>query len=236
MTYTNLIGWMNTLEDLLFPRPAPKLGDSLQKIILANNKAFGPSPITGGIIHRISAPTALIVATVIDANAPIITAVLGCSHNEAVALLAAGIKGESRFDPRAINPNKNKARPNETPAAAFGRHDLGLCQFSARVVSMDADNAGLSPAQIQAECENPAYAVPRFARAVAKLLIDAHAAVATDPTLLEGVPNRDPRILAFTGYNAGETGAKTLARANRGMPYGQNWVDTAAAFLAILNG
>jgi len=236
ITAEEIKGWFATFMSILFTPRSAKPGDSLTTIILSETRAFGPSPITGGVIHKINAVTAETVALAIEEAAPILQAVLKGDIEESVAFLAAGICGESRFDPNAINPNLNKFKHGETVNEAFGRHDLGIAQFSARVVSLDPGMAGLTNEQIQTKAMDVNFAIPRFAHCVAKLLTDTRNEVLADSSLLNNVPNKDVHILALEGYNTGEHGAKLREQADETMTYGSNWVAKATSYLKILKG
>ena len=100
----------------------PTMQQKLEALIEHENGAFGPSPTTGGFIHAIDA----------TARAQIARLIIEYAKPEAglpVSLFAAWIRGESRFDSAAENPNRQKAVPGETPAQAFLHADLGIAQY-----------------------------------------------------------------------------------------------------------
>lgn len=229
-------GWLKTAMSAIF-HPTAKPGNNLQQIIMSETRDFGPSVLTGGQLHKINSATATLVANEIIATAPVVQQVLKGSVTQAIAFLAAGICGESRFDPCAINPNLNKYFRGESIQEAFWRHDLGIAQFSARVLCSDPSMKGLTNSEIQLKAEDIKFAIPHFAALVAKLITDTKAETDADPGILKNVPINAYLILATEAYNTGFTGAKNLTALAKGnWTYGSNWLSKTADYIKILQG
>lgn len=237
MNLTSLIDWLKTFVSLVQPHPAPKeievnnapdIVATLTSIILSETREFGPSPKTGGHLHQIDAATAKHVATLIATHAP--------QHGLEPAFVAAGLCGESRFDPNAINPNWQDAKPGENATDAFLHTDLGIGQFDGATIYNYPEMKGLSIAAIQAKACDPEWAIPAFCTFVKKLLDNTAIEVSADPSLLANTANRDERILATEAYNAGLHGAAHIAHQRGDMSYGERWVQRYLSYDALLKG
>lgn len=202
---------------------------TLTSIILSETRAFGPSPRTGGVIHQINDGTAKQIAELIVKHAP--------EYGLAPSLIAAGLCGESRFDPTALNPNwQDRTKPQETEFEEFMHTDIGLCQFDGATLFDDPEFKGATLAQVRAKAYDPNWSVPAFCAFVAKLVTDTKAEVAAEQTLLDNVPNHDIMVLTTEAYNAGLHGAAHHAHAKGDFSYGQRWVANAAKYEALLKG
>jgi hypothetical protein len=259
--WSALGGWLKTIISYLTPNPppvtvltddasAPKIAmasavsakptidvqATLKSYILSRTKAFGPSPTTGGIIHTIDAATADKLASLI--------VLYGAKYDLEPAFIAAGIAGESLYDPLAVNPNYQDAKSkNETAEDQFLHTDIGLCQFDgATLVAADgifADLAGCTYAQIKAKAYDCDWAVDHFCAFVSKLLADTNEEVYLNPKLLDNIKAntvRDrTRTLAVEAYNSGETGAEALAKSGTDLSYGERWMQTYATISLLLS-
>lgn len=228
---TALLGWLQSVVSAVSPHPSPKVTvnssiTTLKSIILSETRTFGPSPRTGGTIHTVNALTAETVANLIINKSK--------EFDLDPALIAAGICGESLFDPTAINPNHQDAKPGETAHEAFLHTDLGLCQFDAATLIGSPEFAGKNDAAIKTQAMDPNWSVPAFCKFVEKLIHDAKSEVGLEPSLLDNVPDHNFLIFALEAYNAGEHGAMHIAHAKGSFSYGQHWVDKYKAYAKIL--
>jgi len=190
---------------------------SVLDLLKQERGSFGPSPRTGGVAHRLTDADAATVAELIEqyALAPLDP-----------AMMCAWFRGESYFDPGAINPNNQDAKPGETPEEAFLHTDLGIGQFDGK--ELLGMLPGLSWQDAESKAFDPFWAIPQFARMATGLLtwaedVDNHLRVA-------GVtpPYGIAQVLAFEAYNAGRTGA--LVRVLNASP------NAANAFAISANG
>jgi hypothetical protein len=257
---TELEGWVASLVSYIDHPPLPKTG-SLQSIILAEARNYGPSPTTGGHLTKCSLADSLTISSGILKWAP--------QYGLDPAWVAAGMAGESCFCITAENPNNQDAKPNETPLQAFMHWDGGLGQFDGNtVISSLGIFADLAPIwgpggksswsndlgaiyETKAKIFDPEWSVQHFC-AFLKSLKDAtneevYLSQQNGDDILKGVYNQDIDILTAEAYNAGFTGArlisqKTAPGASTAMPpsgswsYGINWKNRYTAYKAILQG
>lgn len=186
-------------------QPAPT-GLTLEQLIQRENLPF-TSPRTGGVIHQIVASVCTQVAALIRRAAS------GAGID--VALLAAWIAGESRFDPAAFNPNRQNDKPGQTPEQAFAHADVGIAQFDGAIIAGLPGMAGLTWQQQSVKALDPVWAVPQMARMIASLKawgeeFDAQLRSfgVTEP--IYGTPI----TLYGEAYNVGRGGAAARAIAN----------------------
>lgn len=209
-------------------KPVVNLVASVKAIILSETREFGPSPHTGGHLHKLTDAKAQKVAELIVSSGP--------QYKLEPAFVAAGLCGESRFDPDAINPNWQDATKGEVAHAAFLHTDLGLAQFDAATLASEPEFKGLSDEAIRAKAMDPEWAVPAFCKFVRALLDATQKEVAADPSLLVNVPDHDVRILATTAYNAGLHGAAHLAHTHGDFSYGVRWMSNYNKYSTLLKG
>jgi hypothetical protein len=211
-----LEAWLNAIRAWL-SAPAPTNDpDPLVAIILSETADLGPFPTTHGVIHKITPDMASEIAALIRQNV---------TPRVDVALAQAWIRTESIDDPAAIDPNANKAKPNEPEEEAFAHTDIGLGQFDGATLEGMPEFAGKSPSQITAIVEDPHWAVPAFFRYADSLLVRAAAHCAQEPSLLQGCGG-DSRRLGIEAYNKGfgESGrGGALAIARRGQYNPDDW-------------
>jgi len=210
------------------PTPAVNQVATLVSIIMSVTRDFGPSLKTGGQIRKVNAAQAETIAQLILAEAK--------TSGIDAAMLAAGIAGESCFDPTAVNPNNQDAKKGESAHEAFLHKDIGLCQFDAATIIARPEMHGLTDEQVEAKALEPQWAVPAFAQFVHTLLADTEKEVAADATILTHVPNKDPRVLATLAYNHGLHGALNIARENGDFAYGVSWMARYTQYAALLKG
>lgn len=233
--FKTILAWLRALFSTVTAPPplvpSPTRKTTLVDIMLNWSRDFGPSLVTGGYLRKIDKTTAQVVSNVIYATA--------LATGMEVEMLAAGIAGESRFDPHAFNPNNQDAIPGESLYAAFLHADIGLCQFDGATLARDPEFSGKSVSYIIEKAFDPSWSVPKFAQHVNQLLIDASKEVASDPTLLDHVKDRDIRILAVEGYNKGEHGARLAEQHKaydpKAMSYGEAWMQRYHDYKALLN-
>ena len=164
-------------------RPAT-LEEKLDALIAHENGVFGPSPKTGGVIHAIdSAKRAQIARVIVQVVAS--TQVDSGGVKASVPLFASWIKGESRFDDGAYNPNTPqkfgaKLTPGyqsvmtrtiatvvngqtttrmETLGEAFLHTDWGLGQFDGKELVGFPDLAGMTWDQMRDTALDAAWAI-----------------------------------------------------------------------------
>jgi hypothetical protein len=221
-----------SLEDP--PKPGLDKLETLTNIILSQAAEFGPSPRTGGILHKVDVETAKVVAAgVIEAAS---------SYGLSEAFLLAGLSGESRCDPLAINPNNQDAVAGESPAAAFRHMDIGIAQFDGATLLQRSgiflELKLLDQDQIKAKALDPTWAIGKFGAFVKQLVVETKLETEADPSLLQHVPDGDINILTTEAYNAGAHGAALIAK-HAGLAgdwsYGQNWVKRAKEYQALLD-
>ncbi len=184
---------------------------------------------SGGVIHKIDAATAHDEAgDMIDA---------AHAHGISVCDLAALIRGEADFDARAWNPNNQDAKPPETLAEAFAHADIGIGQLDGATLEGMPEFEGATPDEIEAKAFDPKWALGIVATTIAGNLAWARAQFIADSSLVGKVPSGDPRVLGFTAYNAGRTGAlhiaHSLGRAG-GWSYGSGVVARSVAYARLL--
>lgn len=183
------------------------LEDKLTALIIQENAPFGPSPKTGGKINKISAATAQQVAQLLIAACT--------AETFSVPLAAAWIRGESRFDPNALNPNLQDAKhPNETPEEVFHHTDVGIGQIDGN--SLAGLLPGLTWEQQRDKALDPTWAVPM----AVKLMVGLFEWAKEQDAFLHRVgisPNYglDYLLLCCEAYNVGKSGA--LARVVKGL-------------------
>jgi hypothetical protein len=196
---------------------------TLYELVLKERISIGPTD-TGGIIHLITDEVAAAVTTALY-NAATATPPAGTMTPGAfVSLLFAWVRGESGFDPQAIDPNKDRAKPGETPQETFLHTDYGLGQYDG------SELAGLFPdfewEQQMARAYDITWAAPYMVYTVLNLLAWADAQY--EAFRAHGVTCPvSANILAFEAYNAGHSGA--LGRALKAL-------DGKGASLAVAGG
>ena len=218
-----LLGWAQSFVSWLTSPPLPSPGSTLADIIMSETRDYGPSPITGGHLSKIDRSTAELIASLILDECS--------SADEDPAFIAAGICGESAFDPKAIDPNNQDAKPNETPHDKFLHTDFGIGQFDGYILAAEPSLKSLTDEQIQAKAEDITWAIPHFVTLVSQNRKDVMAAIKQDPSILNKVPNKDPEVLIAQAYNSGLRGALESVT----FPYGQRWVNRAYQYKQILN-
>jgi len=184
---------------------------------------------SGGVIHKIDAATAHDEAgDMIDA---------AHAHGISVCDLAALTRSESCWDARAWNPNNQDAKPPETLAEAFAHADIGIGQLDGATLEGMPEFEGATPDEIEAKAFDPKWALGIVATTIAGNLAWARAQFIADSSLAGKVPSGDPRVLGFTAYNAGRTGAlhiaHSLGRAG-GWSYGSGVVARSVAYARLL--
>jgi len=184
---------------------------------------------SGGVIHKIDAATARGEAG----------AMISAAHAHAISVcdLASLISNESRYDPRAFNPNLQDAKPGETLAQAFAHADIGIGQLDGATLEGMPEFEGATPDEIEAKAFDPKWALGIVATTIASNLAWARAQFVADLSLVGKVPSGDSRVLGFTAYNAGRTGAlhiaHSLGRAG-GWSYGSGVVARSVAYARLL--
>jgi hypothetical protein len=224
---STLAGWVKTAVSFITAPPLPSPGSTLADIIMSETRDYGPSPVTGGHLKKIDRSTAEIVADLILKEA--------YKAGESAAFIAAGICGESCFDPTAIDPNNQDGKPGETDHQKFLHTDFGIGQFDGNILVAEPELKGLSDADIQAKAEDITWAIPHFCAIVAGNRKAVMYAVEKAPDLLDNIPNRDPEIIIAQAYNSGLSGALYQAKNNGKFTYGIKWVQKAAEYHQILN-
>jgi hypothetical protein len=236
---TDLVGWIQTLESFVESHPAPVAGltelETMTNIIVSQARSYGPSLTTGGHLSAVTQEQAQQIAGLILKWVAV--------YKLDPALVVAGLSGESRCDPNAMNPNYQDAQPGEDANAAFHHCDIGIAQFDGatlvQATGIFADLAGLSYAEIKAKALDPDWAIEHFCAFVAKLFADTEKEVANDPALLTEVPAGDIRILATEAYNAGPTGAAHIAHTNGtagNWSYGSGWINRYTTYAMVMKG
>jgi hypothetical protein len=162
---------------------------------------------SGSQIGVIDAQEATLIAGCIQAMA-------GTYPLATVAILAAWIAGESLFDPRAINPNNQEAKPGESAQDIFFRTDYGLVQVDGRYMSSHNQMQGLTQEQMLEKVYDPAWAVEDLAITATKLLTWSRTLTpkACGPYL--------PLVVGFNAYNKGQEGTLKLIAEGEPLLYG----------------
>lgn len=201
----NILRYLGSLALAALERlwPTQTNADPLVAVILANTIAIGPMLRTGGIIHKISADTAILVAGFVRKYSR------WCGLK--VSLVAALLDGESRFDPKADDPNNQDAKPGETADQAAQHADLGIEQEDISTAEGDPAFKGQTLAQIEAKLLDPDYGVHYVCSTLEDHLAWAARAFVDDVTLRDKVPNGDPNVLGVQAYNSGKNGALKMA-------------------------
>lgn len=191
--------------------------DPLVNYIMSQTLNYGPSLKTGGYIRKIEESTAADIASYIRKYAP----QYKFGKCNGIAVITAGMAGESRFDPLATCPNNQVAKPNETEHERLLHTDCGLAQFDyATLVNEFANDAAFLKAVY-----DPNWATSRMCEFVQSLFVDVNNRVAAELSILNGVPGHDIRVLTFQAYNAGAHGACSMARdPNSVWTYGMAWL------------
>jgi hypothetical protein len=209
----------------------PDVLATLTQLILSQTESLGPMPGTGGVIHTVSATTAATIASLIVEDAQL--------FGIKVSLVASLIRGESDFDPAAIDPNDQDAKPGETAAQAVAHTDFGIEQEDGATAIGDPQFAGFSLSAIEAKLLDPVYGVRYVVQTLADNINFAQAAFVADPSLAKKVPNGDPTVLACEAYNAGQTGALHIAHTAGAVAsawaYGLGVVTRAATWSPLLD-
>ena len=146
-----VMGWLETVVSAVEIHPVAKLGptveDTLTSIIVSQARNYGPSLVTGGHLHAVTKEQAVAVAQAIALYAPI--------HNVDPYLILAGLEGESRCDPYALNPNFQDGKPGETVTQRWMHTDVGAGQFDGSTLSQQdgifSDLKGLSIDEMEAK-------------------------------------------------------------------------------------
>lgn len=199
------LGWVrDTFAGLFSSSPA----DPLVALILSENHAAGPFLTTGGVIHRDTPEEAVQVAKFLREYAP--------AFNVRLSLTASVARGEGDFDPSAIDPNNQDAKPGETPEEALLHEDVGEEQEDVSTAEGDPAFKGLTLEQIIRELMNPDYGAKFICSVTAANIEWARQQFAADPSLLSIVPFGDPEVLGVQAYNLGKNGALKYARAGGG--------------------
>lgn len=209
---------------------APKAAsaDPLVALILSENHALGPMPVTGGQTFSVSPATATLVAALIRKYAK--------AFGVPISLVTSLIRGESDFSPAAIDPNDQLDTPGETAAQKAEHADLGIEQEDVSTAEGDASFKGMTLAQIEAKLVDPDYGVRYVCATLAGNLTWARAQFAADSSLETKVPNGDPDVLACQAYNSGPTGALHLAHTSGltgNWSYGLGVLSRAAAMRTL---
>lgn len=198
---------------------------TLEQLIKQQNYAFS-NPATGAVISKIEEPTITFIANLIrkSAKPPVAP----------VALVAAWIKGESLFDPRAVNPNNNKAHPaGDTPYQAFLRTDYGIAQVDGRYMSGHRGMAGILWSEQVKKAYDPEWAVPDLVETIIALMQWAEDITEHDASLLKAVGG-DHRIIGANAYNHGEAGTMLMIQRGQALAYGQALIARADLYAKVL--
>lgn len=145
------------------------------------------NPAKGSHIHKLDAPAARRVAAAVVAAAR--------AADVPLAYLAAAIRQESAFDPRAENRNLDRH-----PEGGLATTDLGMAQISGRnLVAMFPD---LTDEERRTRAFDEVWAAGWMAGAYRTLLTWAK----------DAFPGSDPFYVATLAYNKGRTGAALIVR------------------------
>ena len=135
IAFNTLVMWGRAFISKTFPPTAAATGDSLAEIIMSESINSGPDLWTGKVIHKIPFIEAHRIAGIILEEAP--------KYGLEVAMVAAGIAGESRFDQFATNPNCQVARFGESRREAFLRTDMGIAYNNAATRQSCSSKSGV---------------------------------------------------------------------------------------------
>jgi hypothetical protein len=216
---------LTTSVKLYMGAPVVPAKATLVDIIMSQTMNYSSST-TGGHLCKISLDTAIKVAAVIEATAP--------KYGLTVPLVAAGIRGESDFDPAAVDPNNQDAKPGETPDQAILHTDIGIGQFDGATLVAKPEFKGCTLCQIEAKAYDMNWAIPAYCAFVEGLIAATKSEVALYPDLLVNTPNHDYMVLALQAYNSGVHGAAEMARAKGSFSYGLAWLQRSGQYAAIL--
>ena len=121
----------STILTFLLRQPAPTATSPgtpqtrAVQLILSVTESIGPMLGTGGVIHAVSAATAPTLVTYIFASAS--------KNRIAVSMLMSTLRGESDFDPNALDPNDENVVPGETADQLLQNDDVGEAQGQYRI-------------------------------------------------------------------------------------------------------
>lgn len=209
-----LKGWIQTAVSYVTQPPVPTKA-SIVELIMSRTCNYGPSPRTGGVIHKIDQATAEAVADeILAAHAQYPTV--------PVALIVAGLDQEGRFDPNASNPNwQDKVNNPETELEAFEHEDVGIAQIDGSTLIGYPELHGKSIAEMRAWAFDIKNAIPKFVSIYADNIKHANDFFTSPLSSYKQqakiyVPNGNPLVLAIEAYNAGWTGAANLVKQAKG--------------------
>jgi hypothetical protein len=211
-------------------KPAPDKITVLAQLIESRTIAIGPLPTTGGVIHQVTKSQAVALAGIIVKSA--------AQNRVRLSQLQSLLDGESRDDAKAINPNRQDAKPGETAAQALDHEDVGIEQEDVTTAKGDPQFAKLTDSQIIDKLLDPLYGVDFAASILRNNLERARKDFAANPALAKLVPNGDPDILGFEAYNTGYEGAMAIALRDGvkgNWKYGVGAVDRANGWAALLD-
>jgi hypothetical protein len=200
-------GYVPTMFQSQAAPSGPPSEAALTALIIKSNypmPAIPPPFGTGGHIAKITPEVAAQMAHLILSEAARV--------KRDPIVIAAWIAGESRFDPRAENPNLKHSFPGETPQGLFEHTDIGIGQISGRwLYGMDG-MAGLTWHEQYEKALDPEWSVPHVVTKMDKLLTWAVEIAPKYPAFA-----KNPELLAYQAYNSGQTGA--LNKLAAGMPF-----------------
>lgn len=224
-----LFSWLMTRWDLwrLSQYMSNDLIGRVTRLIVSQSLAIRTK--SGGRIHRVNRHDAHTIALYVNS-----VAYQNKAGELSIALLLAWLSGESRCDPRAYNPNKQLAKPNETEEEAFSHADIGIAQFDGAGLRARPEFAHESVEAIKQIAFTIDWAIPAFALYVEELLAWAKVQIIkpTWPTLTYDYA-ADYLLLAAQAYNVGRDGALALD-SNSNWRYAIALLDRYARFRRIL--
>ena|GEM_PF-4443117 len=208
---------------------------NLASIALSSSVDLGPMPTTGGIIHAIDAAIADEIAALAVRYAS--------QYGIKLSILASYLYQESRFDPNAVNPNKQLAKPGESELDAFRHTDSGLGQLDGETLLGMPELQGQSLAEIEATAYNPDWALNTMCSIIAANATQIAAAVQADAALQKAVfdyAGNDLRVVQANAYNEGDEGTLDALRAATAsgpanLAYGKEVVERADKWAAVLD-
>jgi soluble lytic murein transglycosylase-like protein len=177
---------------------------TLEDIITSESLNIGPLPKTGGVIHQLNASQVLQVAALIRAASK--------KYGVPLAILAGWLCVESRFDPHAVNPNNQNAKPGDDAYAIYKRTDYGIAQVDGRYMSDWFKGMAYTWQQMSERAMDPVWAVDAFGSRAADLLKQY----------------QGNNIDAFEAYNVGSAGETEMIKEGEPLVYGervQSFVD-----------